>query len=183
MTLGLTSRRAGSFRTSNAPRNPSPNSNAPSPWTRPSRTPTAAWASTTALGQFDQSLEVLDNAIRASPSDPALTYYYGNKTWANFGLKRYDEAIELARRALAINPYNPYANVVLVAGLALTDHDAEAREALQRYLPPSAASFKTVASRKAHLMSLAPKQGVDLRFVEMSERSYDGLHKAGMPEE
>ncbi|MGB7973484.1 MAG: adenylate/guanylate cyclase domain-containing protein, partial [Roseiarcus sp.] len=73
-----------------------------------------------ALGRFDQSLEVLDKAIRASPSDPSLTYYYGNKAWANFGLKRYDEAIELARRALAINPYNPYANVVLVAALALT---------------------------------------------------------------
>ena len=115
-------------------------------------------------------------------SDPALTYYYGNKAWANFGLKRYNEAIELARRAIAINPSNPYANVVLAAALGLTDHDAEAREALQRYLTPSAASFKTVASWKAHLMSLAPKQGVDPRFVEMGERSYEGLRKAGMPE-
>ena len=57
-----------------------------------------------ALGRFDQSLEVLDKAIRASPSDPSLTYYYGNKAWANFGLKNYDQAIEWARRALAINP-------------------------------------------------------------------------------
>ena len=73
--------------------------------------------------------------------------------------------------------------MVLVAALALTGHDAEAREALQRYLAPSAASFKTVATWKAHLMSLAPEQGVDPRFVEMSERSYDGLRKAGMPEE
>ena len=136
-----------------------------------------------ALGRFDQSLEVLDKAIRASPSDPSLTYYYGNKAWGNFGLKRYDDVIELARRAIAINPYNPYANVVLVAALALTDHDAEARDALQRYLAPSTASFKTIAAWKAHLMSLAPKQGGDPRFVEMSERSYDGLRKAGMPEE
>jgi adenylate cyclase len=136
-----------------------------------------------ALGRFDQSLEAFDNAIRGSPSDPALTYYYGNKAWANFGLKRYDEAIELARRALTINPYNPYAGVVLVAALALTDHDAEAREALQRYLAPSTASFRTVAAWRTHLMSLAPKQGVDPRFVEMSERSYDGLRKAGMAEQ
>ena len=28
-----------------------------------------------------------------------------------------------------------------------------------------------------------PKQGGDPRFVEMSERTYDGLRKAGMPEE
>ena len=136
-----------------------------------------------ALGRFDQSLEVLNKAIRASPSDPSLTYYYGNKAWANFGLKRYDAAIEPARRAIAINPYNPYANVALVAALALTDHDAEAREALQRYLGPSTASFKTIAAWKAHLMSLAPKQGGDPRFLEMSERSYDGLRRAGMPEE
>ena len=135
-----------------------------------------------ALGRFDQSLEVLDNAIRASPSDPSLSFYYGNKAWANFGLKNYDQVIDGARRALAINPYNPYANVVLVATLALTDHDVQAREALQRYLAPSTASFKTIAAWKAHLMSLAPKQGGDPRFVEMNERSYDGLRKAGMPE-
>jgi TolB-like protein/class 3 adenylate cyclase/Tfp pilus assembly protein PilF len=135
-----------------------------------------------ALGRFDKSLEALDDAIRASPSDPSLTYCYGNKAWANFGLKNYDQAIELARRAIAINPYNPYANVVLVAALALTDHDAESREALQRYLAPSTASFKTIAAWKAHLMTLAPKQGGDPRFVDMSERSYDGLRKAGMPE-
>ena len=98
-------------------------------------------------------------------------------------MKRYDEAIELARRAIAINPSNPYANVVLAAALGLTDHDAEAREALQRYLTPSTASFKTIGAWKAHLMSLAPKQGGDPRFVEMSERAYDGLRKAGMPDE
>jgi hypothetical protein len=84
---------------------------------------------------------------------------------------------------IAINPYNPYANVVLVAARALTDHDAEAREALQGYLAPPTAPFKTIAAWKAHLMSLAPKQGGDPRIVEMSERSHDGLRKAGMPEE
>jgi adenylate cyclase len=136
-----------------------------------------------ALGRFDKSLEYLDKAIRASPSDPGVTYWYGNKAWANFGLKRYDQAIEAARRAIAINPKNPYSHVVLVAALALTDHDAEAREALQRYLAASTAPFKTIAAWKAHLMSLVPKQGGDPRFVEMSERSYEGLRKAEMPEE
>ena len=136
------------------------------------------------LGQFNKSLEYLDRAMLASPHDPTLNYWYDSKAWANFGLKRYDQAIELARRALAINPKNAFAHVVLVAALALTDHDAEAREALQRYLaPPSIAPFKTIAAWRAYQMSQVPKQGGDPRFLEMSERSYEGLRKAGMPEE
>jgi adenylate cyclase len=132
------------------------------------------------LGRFDKSLEYLDRAILTSPSDPSLNYWYDSKAWANFGLKRYEKAIEAARRAIAINPNNPFANVALVAALALTDRDTEAREALQRYLaPPSPAPFKTIAAWKAIQMS----QGRDPRFVEMSERSYDGLRKAGMPDE
>jgi TolB-like protein len=59
------------------------------------------------LGEFDKSLEYLDKAIRTSPYDPAVGYWYGTKAWANFGLKRYDQAIELARRGIAINPSNP----------------------------------------------------------------------------
>ena len=67
-----------------------------------------------------------------------------------------------------------------MAALALTGQDAQAREALQRYLAlPSTGSFKTIAAWKAYYS----KQGGDPRFVEMSERSYDGLRKAGMPEE
>jgi adenylate cyclase len=132
------------------------------------------------LGEFDKSLEYLDKAIRESPHDPALTYWYSIKAHDNFGLKRYDQAIELARQAIAINPYNPFAHLALVAALALTGHDAEARAALQRYLAlPSSGTLKTIAAWKAHQMS----QGSDPRFVELSERSYDALRKAGMPEQ
>jgi adenylate cyclase len=133
------------------------------------------------LGRFDKSLEYLDRAILASPYDPAQVYWYDSKAWANFGLKRYDLAIEAARRSIAINPNSdPFSHVALVAALALSDHDAEAREALQRYLaPPSTAPFKTIAAWKTSQTSL----GGDPRFVEMIERSSDGLRKAGMPEE
>ena len=65
-----------------------------------------------------------------SPHDRGLPYWYGGKAWANFGLKNYDQAIDLARRAIAINPNIANIHLNLVAALALTDHDAEAREAL-----------------------------------------------------
>ena len=132
------------------------------------------------LGEFDKSLGYLDKAIRASPYDPLLAYWYGNKASANFGLKRYDQAIELARRAIATKPdYNNFSHLTLVAALALTDRDAEARETLQRYLAlPSTGPLKTIAAWKAHQTSI----GGDPRFVEVNERTYDGLRKAGMAE-
>ena len=132
-------------------------------------------------GEFDKSLEYFDKAICGSPYDPAQLYWYGGKAEDNFGLKRYDQAIELARKTIAIQSnYVPGAHMFLVAALALTGHDAEAREALQRYLAlPSTGPLKTIAAWKAHEMSL----GGDPRFVEKDERAYDGLRKAGMPEQ
>ena len=56
------------------------------------------------LGEFDKSVESFDKAIRLSPYDRALVYWYAGKASADFGLKRYDQAIEQARQAIAINP-------------------------------------------------------------------------------
>ena len=137
------------------------------------------------LGEFDKSFDYADKAIRMSTHDPSLLYWYGIKAWADLGLKRYDRAIDWARRSIAINPnYFPDAHVLLVAALALADHEAEAREALQRYLTlPSSAPLKTIAAWKARYRSKVSEQHPDPRFLEMNERTYDGLRKAGMPEE
>ena len=48
-------------------------------------------------GEFDKSLEYFDKAILGSPHDPQLAAWYGGKAVANFGLKRYDQAIEQLR--------------------------------------------------------------------------------------
>ena len=137
------------------------------------------------LGEFDKSFDYADKAIRMSTHDPSLLYWYGIKAWADFGLKQYDQAIDWARQSIAINPnYFPIPHVILVAALALTDHEAEAREALQRYLAlPSSAPLKTIAAWKAFFKSKVSEQHGDPRFFEINERTYDGLRKAGMPEE
>ena len=67
-----------------------------------------------------------------------------------------------------------------MAALALTGHDAQAREALQRYLAlPSTGPLKTIAAWKAY----PPHRAALQPCVEANERTYDGLRKAGMPEE
>ena len=90
------------------------------------------------------------------------------------------QAVEQARQTIAINPnYVPWAHAILVAALALTSHDAEAREALQRYLAlPSSGPLKTIAAWRAYN---GAQHGAS-RYVEMHERMYDSLREAGMPE-
>ena len=62
----------------------------------------------------------------------------------------------------------------------MTDHEAEAREALQRYLAlPSSGPLKTITAWKAYYKSKTSEQHGDPRFVEINERTYDGLRKGG----
>jgi adenylate cyclase len=137
------------------------------------------------LGKYDEGLKYFDRAMLLSPHDPYLAHIYGGEAAGNFGLQRYDQATEWARQAIAVNPIGgvQYIHSILVAALALNGHDAEAREALKRYLAlPSAGPLKTIAAFRAYFNSLAPKQGGS-SFIEMNKRIYDGLRKAGMPEE
>ena len=102
------------------------------------------------------------------------------RPWAYFGLKQYDQAIDWARQAIAAGPSNPGSYQALAAALALTGHEAEAREALQHYLAlPSNTRAGTIAALKAYNARFSG----DARVLESQERTYDGLRKAGMLEE
>jgi adenylate cyclase len=132
------------------------------------------------LGQFEKSLESFDKAIRLSPRDPSLIYWYNGKQSVLFSLKQYDQAIEFARRAIAIKPSDfAFPHVTLIAALALAGHDAEAREALKRYLALFPSGNKTTTAWKANL-----NEGVtNPSLLEANDRLIEGLRKAGMPEQ
>ena len=84
-----------------------------------------------------------------------------------------------ARRGIALGTSNPFPHATLAAALALTGHEAEAREALQQYLAlPSSARLRTIAALKAY----QARFGGDARVLESQERQHEGLRKAGMPE-
>ncbi len=135
-------------------------------------------------GQFEKGLEFNDKAIRLSPHEPTLFLLYNNKAADNFGLKQYDQAIDSARRAITINPNNvPSAHATLVAALALTGHETEAREALQRYLALPVTEPRTIAAWKAYREAQGVDERKDPRLLEMLDRVYEALRKAGMPEE
>ena len=135
------------------------------------------------VGQFERSLEYTDKAIRLSPHDPDLALWYHLRGLAYFGLGQYDQAIEWARRSVAVNPnLSPFVHMQLIAALALTGHEAEAHEALQRYLALPSAGPKTIAALKA-LEAPFTYAHSDPRILELWARRIEGLRKAGVSEE
>jgi len=133
------------------------------------------------LGQYEKAIEFTDKAIRLSPHDPNLFFWYWDKSIDYFGLQQYDQAIESARRSIAINPNFAHTHGILAAALALIGHEAEARDALERYT--ALRKLKSIAAVKAAL----PPPSADPRVRASSDRSnariIEGLRKAGMPEE
>jgi len=126
---------------------------------------------------------ILIRRFGSAPNDPDLDAWYSGKSANYFALKQYDQTIEWCRRAIAISPKNnPFPHARLVAALALSGHEAQAREALQQYmaLPPSGP--RTIAAWKA-LNAQYSANPNDPGFLEYSDRWNEGLRKAGMPEE
>ena len=134
------------------------------------------------LGQFEKSVESSDKAIRRSPYDVDLGFWYHARAAANFGLKQYDQTIEDASRAVTINPNNSWAHLNLITALALAGHKAAAREDLQRYLASVPGGPKTIAAWKAAVDQCCKAYRAP-RFVETWDRYFEGLREAGMPEE
>ena len=90
--------------------------------------------------------------------------------------------IEWARRAIAIDPKtNPWLHFNLIPALAFNGHEAEAHEALQTYLATVPTGPKTIAAWKAFAALYTGMRNP--RYLETWDRYFDGLRKAGMPEE
>ena len=99
------------------------------------------------LGQFEKGLEYFAKALRLSPHDPSLGGWYQGEAVGYFVLKQYDQTVEWARRAIAIDPNtNPWLHLNLISALALSGHEAEAHEALQNYLASVPSGPKTIAA-------------------------------------
>jgi tetratricopeptide (TPR) repeat protein len=131
------------------------------------------------IGQFEKAIEFFDKAIRLSPQNQQLAFWYQRKGVAYFALQQYDQAIEWARRSIAMKPNFWPALGMLAASLALTGHEAEARDAEQRCIAVS--PVKSIAALKAS--SSAPSPSADPRIRAAFDRVIEGLRKAGMPEE
>ena len=111
-------------------------------------------------------------------------YAYENMGYAYRRLGQFETSLEFVDKAIRLSPHDPslptwYADIIVV--LALTGHEQEAHEALQRLLAlPGAAT--TMAAWKA-VRAQFVNERTDPRYVEYFDRIDEGLRKAGLPED
>ena len=115
--------------------------------------------------------------MRLSPFDPYLAGFLQHRGIGYFMLHRDDDAITSLQRAVAHNPEYSAAVASLAAILALTGQEAEARDALDRYFLIPGTKTRTIARWRSLAYWHNPA------YLAFRERFYEGLRKAGMPEE
>ena len=135
------------------------------------------WIANWTAGRTEKADEYADAALRLSPHDSLAFAFLSEKGIGLFTLSRYEEATEFFKRSIAVNPEYALAYIRLTASLALSGHDAEAGETLRRYLALPLDIPKTIAQFKA-------RQPYDTPYLRSYyDRLYEGLRKAGLPEE
>jgi hypothetical protein len=72
-----------------------------------------------------------------------------------------------------------FTELILASALALTGRQAEARETLKRYSTMTGVTTTTIGQLRKQQLSLADNP----TWVAYNERLFEGLRKAGMPEE
>jgi TolB-like protein/class 3 adenylate cyclase/Tfp pilus assembly protein PilF len=125
-----------------------------------------AW-NETALGRFEQAKSDVQQAMRLSPRDPWMGAWHLNLGDAELGLGHFDAAIEEFHKADNTDCCGAAAPVSLAAAYALVDKMDKARSALAE-----------ARRREPKLTMKRVLEGGNFPRV-----FYDGLRKAGLPEE
>ena len=100
-------------------------------------------------GHPEEAIPLAEKGIRLSPSDPRLFMWLPALAAAHYQLRRYERAVEFARRALGLNRDWPPAVVLSVASLAQLGRAEEAQAALAdlKRLFPSPAFVEGLTNR------------------------------------
>ncbi len=119
------------------------------------------------LGRYEQAKADMERAIRLSPRDPQVGVFHIDLGEAEIGLGHFDAAIDEFRKAIdsGSRPFFAYTNLAAAYALAGKMDEAKAALAEARRLNPEI----TIKWLKEHTPNLPA--------------SFDGLRKAGLPEE
>src|SRR5262245_8582102 len=126
------------------------------------------------LGRANEAAEHTLKAVRLSPRDPQLPLWYYQLALTYIHQKRYEEAVQWARRSVEVNPDLRYPYRILAASLALAGQVDEAKlaaaEMLRRYPKETISAF------------LVREPWPNPIYREGQNREVLGMRQAGIPE-
>jgi TolB-like protein/Tfp pilus assembly protein PilF len=129
-------------------------------------------------GSIEKAIPLLEQAIRLSPLDPSIGYWYVRIGIAHLVQTRVDDSIYWFKRARSANPGNPRRHALLASAYALKDQTEHAAVELAEAQRLSGDDrFSSIARAKADLPLGVPK----IRAL-LETTLFAGLRKAGMPE-
>ena len=127
------------------------------------------------LGRNDETEGHILEALRVSPRDRDAGGWFGIVGFAKLGAGRDEDAIRWFSRSIEANPNLPMSHFLFAAAAARLGRVEEAHDALRAGLELSP-SF-TIARFRSPTFSDHPV------YLAGRERMYEGLRKAGLPEE
>jgi adenylate cyclase len=122
-------------------------------------------------GSLEEGLADAEKAIRLSPRDPFLWFYFSTLAMVHLHARRYEDAVEWARRSIRANPRFPFSHARLAASYGHLGRRNEARTAVEELL------------RVQPGFSLTFAREINVDAPAYLEHYLDGLRKAGLPEE
>jgi tetratricopeptide (TPR) repeat protein len=127
------------------------------------------------MGRNDETEAHILQALRLSPRERNAGIWFGVVGFAKLGAGRDEDAIRWFRRAIEANPDLPTPHFLFAAASARLGRMEEAQDALRTGLELNP-SF-TIARFRSQTFSADPV------YLAGRERMYEGLRKAGLPEQ
>jgi TolB-like protein/cytochrome c-type biogenesis protein CcmH/NrfG len=130
----------------------------------------------TLSGLAEEALLHFTDFVRLSPRDPFLFLGYSGIGWIQFLLGDDVRAIETLRKAIGLSPNYSLAHLCLAAAEGMQGRLDKASAALANYLR-TGPSARTIVQLQSLRISKHPA------YLAQCERLYEGLRRAGMPED
>lgn len=127
-------------------------------------------------GRSDEAQRDFEECIRLSPRDPMLFLGFFGIGWLRLMLGDDSQAIEACRKAIALNPDYAPSYLCLAAAFGMCGRLNEATGALKAYLR-TGTPLGTISLLQTRSLSNHPV------YLAQRERLYEGLRRAGMPDE
>ena len=136
------------------------------------------------LGPIDEAITAQLQAIRLSPRDPNIGFWYFRIGQAHLVQSRFHEAIPWLEKARSVEPGIPFIRAFLAAAYAMVgDTEKAAAQLGEAQRLDGKCSFSSIARLKL-MGSINQNRGARPEIRELFEVTYyTGLRKAGMPDE